>query len=86
MLKFNICDLKDSRLRNAAVPDLTCQVNKVIPPQLSYSCQYWMDHLQYANCTPELLNEVTLFLKSFLPYWLEAISLLSYPPHYHPSY
>ena len=77
MLKFNICDLKDSRLRNAAVPDLTRQVNKAIPLHLSYSCQYWMDHLQHADPTPDLLHEVTPFFKDFFPYWLEAISLLS---------
>lgn len=76
-LKFNICDLKDSRLRNAAVPNLTSQVTKAIPPHLAYSCQYWMVHVQHADCTPELLDEVTLFFKNFFPFWLEAISLLS---------
>ena len=75
MLRFNICDLKDSRLFNAVVPNLTDQVNGAIPTHLSYSCQYWMDHLQHTNCTPELLGEVTAFFKNF--YWLEAISLLS---------
>ena len=77
MLRFNICDLKDSRVRNTALRDLPSRVNKAIPPCLAYSCQYWMDHLQYANCEPDLLNEVTLFFKAMFPYWLEAISLLS---------
>ena len=77
MLRFNICDLKDSRLRNTVVPKLADQVNKAIPPRLSYACLYWMDHLQSANCTPDLLNEVTQFFKGHFPYWLEAISLLS---------
>ena len=78
-LRFNMCDLRDSRLRNAAVPGLAEQVNMAIPPHLSYACLHWMDHLQRAACTPELLHEVTLFFKDFFPYWLEAISLLSYP-------
>ncbi|KAG8219236.1 hypothetical protein J3R82DRAFT_74 [Butyriboletus roseoflavus] len=77
MLKFNICDLKDSRERNAAIPDLPSRVNKAIPPHLVYSCQYWMDHLQHTRYTLDLLNEVTLFFNDFFPYWLEAISLLS---------
>ena len=77
MLQFNICNLKDSRLWNIAVPNLSDQVNKAIPPHLSYSCRYWMDHLQHASGTPELLTEITLFFKDFFPYWLEAISLLS---------
>ena len=78
MLRFNMCDLKDSRLRNAMVPNLAEQVNVAIPPHLSYACLHWMDHLQHVACTPELLHEVTLFFKDFFPYWLEAISLLSY--------
>ena len=78
MLRFNMCDLEDSRLRNAAVPGLAERVNMAIPPYLSYACLHWMDHLQYADCTPELLHEVTLFFKDFFPYWLEAISLLSH--------
>ena len=77
MLRFNICDLKDSRVLNTAIPDLRSRVNKAIPSRLAYSCQYWMDHLQHAECTPDLLNEVTLFFKDIFPYWLEAISLLS---------
>ena len=77
-LRFNICDLKDSRLHNVAVPDLNDQVKKAIPPCLSYSCQYWMDHLQHADCTSELLKEITCFFRDFFPYWLEVISLLSH--------
>ena len=75
-LRFNICDLKDSRLYNASVPNLHEHVKMAIPPHLSYSCRYWMDHLQYAHCTPELLEETTRFFIDFFPYWLEAISLL----------
>ena len=77
MLRFNICDLKDSRVYNTAVPDLPNRVNKAIPPYLAYSCHYWMDHLQDVDCAPAMLNEVTLFFKDMVPYWLEAISLLS---------
>ncbi|KAG6374093.1 hypothetical protein JVT61DRAFT_4736 [Boletus reticuloceps] len=73
MLIFNICNLKDSRLCNSDIPTLPSQVNKAIPAHLSYSCQYWMYHLQHAA----LLDEVTIFFKDFFPYWLEAISLLS---------
>ena len=77
MLRFNICDLKDSRVRNATIPDLPIRVNNAIPPHLAYSCQYWMHHLQHAICTPELLNEITLLFQSIFLYWLEAISLLT---------
>ena len=76
-LKFNICDLKDSRECNTKIPGLESQVIKAIPVHLSYSCQHWMEHLQHAECSLALLDEVTVFFKSFFPYWLEAISLLS---------
>jgi hypothetical protein len=76
-LKFNICDLEDSRLRNTKVPDLTSRVTKAIPPHLAYSCQYWMSHMRHAECSPELLEQVTSFFMKFFPFWLEAISLLS---------
>ena len=78
MLRFNICDLEDSRLRNAAVPNLTGRVAKAIPPHLAYACQYWMDHLQDVDRPSELLDEVALFFKNFFPFWLEAISLLAH--------
>ena len=77
MLRFNICDLKDPRVRNDAIPDLPSRIYRAIPPHLAYSCQYWMDHLQHTHSTPELLSEVTIFFKNVFPYWLEAISLLS---------
>ena len=77
MLGFNTCDVKDSRVRNTAIPDLPSRVNMAIPPHLAYSCRYWMAHLQDAECTPDLLNEATQFFKDMFPYWLEAISLLS---------
>ncbi|KAG9312695.1 hypothetical protein JVU11DRAFT_7113 [Chiua virens] len=78
MLKFNICDLADSRILNTAIPDLPSRVNRAIPPHLSYSCLYWMNHLQDAQDAPDLLDEVTLFFRGFFPYWIEAISLLSH--------
>ena len=78
MLKFNMCDLSDSRLRNSEVPGLALRVNQAISPCLSYSCRYWMSHLRQAECTQELLDEVTTFFKKFFPYWIEAISLLSF--------
>ncbi|KAG6374160.1 hypothetical protein JVT61DRAFT_4810 [Boletus reticuloceps] len=77
MLSFNICNLKDSRLRNSDIPDLPSRVSTAIPAHLSYSCQCWMYHLQHAKCDPVLLDAVTVFFKKFFPYWLEAISLLS---------
>ena len=76
LLKFNICDLEDSRLRNTEVSNLPSRVTEAIPPYLAYSCQYWMGHMQHAECSLKL-EKVTSFFKNFFPFWLEAISLLS---------
>jgi hypothetical protein len=77
MLRFNIYHPKDSQLHTTAISDLPHLVNITIPAHLSYSCLYWMDHLQHVICTPELLNQVTVFFKNSFPYWLEVISFLS---------
>ncbi|KAG9309883.1 hypothetical protein JVU11DRAFT_9912 [Chiua virens] len=77
MLKFNICDLKDSRRRNSDIPDLSTRINVAIPPHLSYSCLYYMDHLQHVQPTPDLVDDIALFFKNSFPYWLEVISFLS---------
>jgi hypothetical protein len=77
MLRFNICDLKNSRIPNKAIPDLSSRVKKAIPPRLIYSCQYWMVHLSNTAPDQELLDTITCFFKKFFPYWLEAISLLA---------
>jgi hypothetical protein len=33
--------------------------------------------MRHAECSPELLQQVTSFFKNLFPFWLEAISLLS---------
>ena len=68
MLRFNICDLGDSREFNINVSDLPTQVDKAIPTHMAYSWKYWMYHLQYAECSSALLDEVTIFFRNFFPY------------------
>jgi hypothetical protein len=36
ILRFNICDLEDSRVRNTAIPDLPSRVNQAIPSHLAH--------------------------------------------------
>ena len=45
-LRFNICELEDSRLANAEVGDLPSRVKENIPDPLQYSCLHWLDHLR----------------------------------------
>ncbi|KIJ58802.1 hypothetical protein HYDPIDRAFT_101954, partial [Hydnomerulius pinastri MD-312] len=77
MLKFNMCNLEDSRVFNSKVDGLQERVKAAIPPYLAYSCQYWMEHLHSGEYSQDVVDQVTDFFKSCFPYWLEAISLLS---------
>ncbi|KIO07989.1 hypothetical protein M404DRAFT_939648 [Pisolithus tinctorius Marx 270] len=76
-LRFNICGLESSYLSNAEVADLPGRISKNIPPHLSYSCQFWFQHLQKTGfdlVLTELVKDLVGSEK--LLFWLEAMSLL----------
>ncbi|KIK23191.1 hypothetical protein PISMIDRAFT_649690 [Pisolithus microcarpus 441] len=77
-LRFNICGLESSYLSNAEVADLSDRIAKNILPHLSYSCQFWSQHLEKTIFNVPLAQLVKDFVGSekFL-FWLEAMSLLS---------
>jgi hypothetical protein len=75
-LKFNICDLKTSYLRNDDVKDLTSRIEEAIPAHLSYSCRFWAEHLRDSPNDDEFLNVIADFLQIRLLYWLEVLSLI----------
>ncbi|KAJ7236443.1 hypothetical protein B0H12DRAFT_1140412 [Mycena haematopus] len=75
-LKFNICDLPTSYLRNIDMPEFQWRLDNYIPSHLRYVTQFWIYHL--ANTTYDLSRgqEVEkLLFKKFL-FWLEVLSLL----------
>jgi hypothetical protein len=75
-LRFNICQLETSHIRNADVPDLASRIEKLIPTHLSYSCRFWSDHLKTAKIDVEVVESVKDFLHTHLLYWLEVLSLI----------
>jgi hypothetical protein len=79
-LKFNICDLETSYIRNDDVEDLSERVEKRIPGLLLYSCCYWAAHLRDTTSPQRssdgLLQEVSDFFKHRFLYWLEVMSLV----------
>lgn len=77
-LRFNICGLKTSHLRNSDVPNLHAHIQKVIHPHLSYSCRFWSDHLVTTAYDSKILCELWDFLHNCLLYWLEVLSLIKY--------
>jgi hypothetical protein len=74
-LRFNICDIKTSHIRNADL-DLDEKIEKSISPRLSYSCNFWAEHLRATTFNVELRNAVGEFLRTRLLYWLEVLSLV----------
>ncbi|KAJ6523871.1 WD40-repeat-containing domain protein, partial [Mycena capillaripes] len=75
-LKFNICDLPTSYLRNVDMPEFQWRLDNYIPLHLRYAAQFWIDHLvetAYNSCGGQ---EVQEFLFQKFLFWLEVLSLL----------
>ena len=75
-LRFNICQLETSHIRNVDVPDLASRIEKLIPTHLSYPCRFWSDHLHTAKIDVEVVESVKDFLHTHLLHWLEVLSLI----------
>jgi hypothetical protein len=75
-LKFNICDLPTSYLRNIDMPEFQWRLDNYIPLHLRYAAQFWVDHLMkiaFDACSDQQVQN--LLFKKFL-FWLEVLSLL----------
>ena len=84
-LRFNICDLEDSRLANADIKDLPSRVKQNISDPLQYSCLHWLDHL----CLPPanhdqcalVLESLKKFFEGLYPlFWIEVLSIMGMVP------
>ena len=74
-LRFNICELESSHLRNDDIRDLASRVKERIPLHLSYSSYHWASHLIETTFDPEIWDYVQTFMKDQFLYWLEVLSL-----------
>ena len=80
-LCFNICELEDSRVANAAIKDLESQIEPRIPQPLQYSCLYWSNHLSKTpsneNWQVLALGSLKKFVEGLCPlFWMEVLSVL----------
>lgn len=75
-LQFNICNLETSYLYNKDVPGLATSTKDVIPNHLSYSCQFWANHLRYTYVDEKVMRAINEFMHFRLLYWLEVLSLI----------
>ncbi|KAJ6564281.1 WD40-repeat-containing domain protein, partial [Mycena capillaripes] len=75
-LRFHICDLPTSYLRNIDMPDFQWQLDNCIPLHLRYAAEFWVDHLvETAYDSHSAQGLQNLLFKKFL-FWLEVLSLL----------
>ncbi|KIM24748.1 hypothetical protein M408DRAFT_75339, partial [Serendipita vermifera MAFF 305830] len=75
-LRFNICELESSHVRNEDVPNLALRAEKCIPPYLSYSARYWASHLAELASDDEVYVDVKYFMDHLYLFWLEVLSLI----------
>ncbi|KAJ6534421.1 hypothetical protein DFH09DRAFT_932216, partial [Mycena vulgaris] len=80
-LKFNICALPTSYLRNTDMPDFQWRLNTYIPQQLRYACQFWVDHLAVTSYHSDTACAVEKLLFQQFLFWLEVSSLLGLVDH-----
>lgn len=75
-LRFNICGLESSYIRNADVPDLSSRIEQHIPPQLSYSCSWWASHLAETAFDEGTFRALQNFMQKQFLFWLEILSII----------
>ncbi|KAJ6474724.1 hypothetical protein DFH09DRAFT_953059, partial [Mycena vulgaris] len=80
-LKFNICDLPTSYLRNVDMPDIQWRLDTYIPLHLRYACRFWVDHLSIIPCQSDTAEVASHLLFNKFLLWLEALSLLEMVDH-----
>ena len=81
-LRFNICNLEDSRLANASIKDLPSRVEQNISDALQYSCLHWLNHLCFS---PPNRDQCVLALGRFFEglyplIWIEVLSVMRMVP------
>lgn len=74
-LRFNICDLDSSHLRNAEVPNIELRVNEAVSPALNYASRYWVDHLTFNYYETSFGDILHYFIYAQFLFWLEVMSL-----------
>jgi hypothetical protein len=73
-LQKDICNLECPGTRRA---DINPQdIRQYLPPELQYSCRYWVQHLKKSQALSSVIEDVRQFLQKHLLHWVEAMSLL----------
>jgi hypothetical protein len=80
-LRQNICHIGDPSLLNSEVEDLSRRLSDYVSGELRYACLNWAEQLSLIRVlTKELVDQLELFCKEHLLYWIEVLSLLNVLP------
>jgi len=75
-LRFNICGLSSSFVRNVDVENLEDSIVANIPPHLHFASCKWTYHVsQLQSLEPTLVQMISDFFRFHLLFWLEVMSL-----------
>jgi len=72
-LHFNMCNLESSNIKNA---NILATVKSAISPLVSYSSQFWADHLVQTQHEEILMKAVEFVMYKKLLFWIEVMSVL----------
>ena len=77
-LRFNIANIPSSFIFDHENTMLPGEVEREIPPILSYSCRNWDHHLSFTTSTASdpLHNILSEFLQLHILFWIEAMNLI----------
>lgn len=73
-LKKNICNLKGYGIQRTEIDAMS--IHQHLPPELQYSCRYWVHHLAQSKNFAAAIEEIFLFLREHFIHWMEAMSIL----------
>lgn len=73
-LQRNICHLAGPGTRRADIDPQN--IRQYLPPELRYSCRYWIHHLEQSHALPSEIDDVQLFVQKHFLHWVEAMALL----------
>ena len=81
-LRFNICNLEDSRLANADIKNLSSRVKQNISGALQYSCLHWLNHLSFPPANRgQCVSALGRFFEGLYPlFWIEVLSIMAMVP------
>jgi hypothetical protein len=74
-LRFNICGIESSYVRNTDIPNLQSKVEINVQPHLFYASCNWEGHLTSTVFDEEVFEYLEDFVNNLFLYWLEVLSV-----------